>query len=81
MTSPSVAVTTTPMTVTVIDHAGTVTAAGGSPSVTVSLAGIQGPSGDGSNTAAVVAHEADTTPHPAYDDLPSLAIIFENGLV
>lgn len=80
MTSPSVTVTTTPMTVTVVDHAGTVTAAGGTPSVTVALAGIQGPPGAG-GAAAVAAHEADETPHPAYDDLPSLTILFENGLI
>lgn len=30
---------------------------------------------------SVSAHEVDSTPHPAYDDLPSLSIIFENGLV
>lgn len=27
------------------------------------------------------AHVADTTPHPAYDDLPSLTLLFENGLI
>lgn len=26
-------------------------------------------------------HVADTTPHPAYDDLPSLSLLFQNGLV
>lgn len=26
-------------------------------------------------------HLADTTPHPAYDDMPSLALLFENGLI
>lgn len=30
---------------------------------------------------SVTAHEVDTTPHPAYDDLPSLRLLFENGLV
>lgn len=30
---------------------------------------------------AVDIHVADATPHPAYDDMPSLSIIFENGLV
>jgi hypothetical protein len=29
----------------------------------------------------VAAHVADPTPHPAYDDLPSLTLIFNNGLV
>ena len=41
--------------------------------------GPQGPAGpDG--TAAAEAHTADTKPHPAYDDIPSLSILFENGL-
>jgi hypothetical protein len=31
--------------------------------------------------AAVVAHVDDATPHPAYDDLPSFALQFENGLL
>lgn len=26
-------------------------------------------------------HVNDTTPHPAYDDMPSLVLLFENGLV
>lgn len=34
-----------------------------------------------SGDAAMSAHVSDTTPHPTYDDLPSLTIIFENGLV
>ncbi len=29
----------------------------------------------------VSAHVADPTPHPAYDDLPSLRLLFENGLI
>ena len=29
----------------------------------------------------VNSHIADSTPHPAYDDLPSLNILFENGLI
>lgn len=54
--------------------------------VSVVNAGPQGPPGvpgqDGEDgTAAVVAHIADTTPHPAYDDTPSLTLIFENGLI
>lgn len=32
-------------------------------------------------TAAVTAHIADTTPHPVYDDMASMTLIFENGLV
>lgn len=30
---------------------------------------------------SVATHAVDTTPHPAYDDLPSLTLLFENGLV
>jgi len=29
---------------------------------------------------ALLAHIADETPHPAYDDLPSFTLLFENGL-
>ena len=42
--------------------------------------GPQGPQGE-SGAAAVATHIADTTPHPAYDDLPSLSLLFENGIV
>lgn len=31
--------------------------------------------------ATVTTHVNDLTPHPAYDDLPSLSLLFENGLV
>jgi hypothetical protein len=30
---------------------------------------------------AVTVHALDPTPHPAYDDLPDLTLIYENGLV
>ena len=30
---------------------------------------------------SVNAHVADLTPHPAYDDIQSLQLVFENGLV
>lgn len=30
---------------------------------------------------AVAAHAQSSEPHPAYDNLPSLSLIFENGLV
>lgn len=36
--------------------------------------------GDGSSVA-LDNHIADTTPHPAYDDLPSLNLLFENALI
>jgi hypothetical protein len=29
---------------------------------------------------ALFAHINDATPHPAYDDIPSLVLLFENGL-
>lgn len=30
---------------------------------------------------SLAVHVADETPHPAYDDLPSLRLLFENGLI
>lgn len=30
---------------------------------------------------AIEAHVVDPTPHPIYDDIPSLNVLFENGLV
>lgn len=30
---------------------------------------------------ADAAHVIDPAPHPAYDDLPSFALLFENGLI
>ena len=30
---------------------------------------------------AIQEHVQSTTPHPAYDDLPSLNLLFENGLI
>lgn len=50
--------------------------------------GEQGPAG--SSGVGAVDHEArdmialhlvDPTPHPPYDDMPSLTLIFENGLI
>jgi len=45
--------------------------------------GVPGPPGANGASAdgAVALHIADTTPHPAYDDLPSMVLLFENGLV
>lgn len=41
--------------------------------------GPQGPAGaDG--TAAVIEHIGDETPHPVYDDAPSLTLLFENRI-
>lgn len=49
--------------------------------VTVVEQGPQGRDGDAATGEALDGHIADTTPHPAYDDLPALTLIFENGLV
>lgn len=62
--------------------------------VTVINAGPPGPRGfpgadgaPGSGTVDSVArdliatHIMDPTPHPSYDDLPDLSLIFENGLI
>jgi hypothetical protein len=44
------------------------------------IAGPQGPPGaDG--TDAVLEHIDSPTPHPAYDDAPSLTLIYENAKV
>jgi len=62
------------------------------PDSTVLLVPVQGPAGPpgGGMTeeAAQVliddnigVHVNDTTPHPAYDDTPSLVLLFNNGLV
>jgi hypothetical protein len=42
--------------------------------------GPQGPPGE-SGTEALQSHIESSTPHPVYDDLPSLNLLFENGLV
>ena len=31
--------------------------------------------------SAIATHVADPEPHPAYDDIPSLTLLFENGIV
>lgn len=41
--------------------------------------GIQGPKGD-TDLAAINAHIDDSTPHPTYDDIPSLTLLFENRI-
>lgn len=48
---------------------------------TIRLAGgVPGPPGE-SGGALLTDHINDLTPHPAYDDIPSLVLVFENGLV
>jgi hypothetical protein len=55
-------------------------------SAEVGLVGPRGPVGPPGpatpgDLAAINAHIADATPHPAYDDLPSLTLLLENGLI
>ena len=47
-----------------------------------SLVGPQGPPGPPGNGEASLLpeHIASLTPHPAYDDLPELTLLFENGM-
>lgn len=54
--------------------------------VEVGVAGIRGQTGpagpvDTSTADAFAAHLIDPTPHPAYDDIPDLTVIFENALL
>lgn len=39
------------------------------------------PPPDGSSDAAVLAHINSETPHPVYDDMPSLVLLYENAKV
>lgn len=39
------------------------------------------PEGTNVSDAQLLAHIQSSTPHPMYDDMPSLKLIFENGLV
>jgi hypothetical protein len=48
-----------------------------SPSATVRFVGTQGPAGASNLTPHINA----ATPHPAYDDMPDMTLIFDNGLV
>lgn len=56
------------------------------PVLTVAIAGgpkgDPGPKGESADaTALVQAHVDSLLPHPAYDDMVDLALIFENGLI
>lgn len=50
---------------------------------TEGIQGAPGAPGDGSEASInlINSHVASPTPHPSYDDLPSLTLLFENGLV
>lgn len=63
-----------------------------SAAVLVPVAGPPGPKGDPGDLedlsvvqelidTTVAAHRQSAQPHPAYDDIPSLTLIFENGLI
>lgn len=46
--------------------------------------GLQGPPGQDAETQiddVMYGHVNDPTPHPAYDDMPDLTVILENGLI
>jgi hypothetical protein len=44
--------------------------------------GSPGPAGRDADVApAIAAHAYDSAPHAAYDDIPSLALLFENRLL
>lgn len=48
------------------------------------LPGPTGPPGEDANTSVatvVASHVASPTPHPAYDDIPDLTLLLENGLL
>ena len=59
------------------------------PVYVVPVAGPQGPPGPAGDVEsvtdliedAVTVHVEASEPHPAYDDLPSLSLLFDNGLV
>jgi hypothetical protein len=53
----------------------------GNGTVTVPSGGFSQAAVQGMVDDALVGHTADATPHSAYDDLPSLTLLFENGLV
>lgn len=42
---------------------------------------VKGSAGGEVGSAELQDHIDDLTPHPAYDDLPDLVVLFENGLV
>ena len=45
----------------------------------IANAGIQGPQGE-TDLSAINSHIDNIAPHPAYDDIPSLTLLFENRI-
>lgn len=68
-----------PVEVVTVDRADTVLEVVAPQPVVIEVSGQ--PLVAASDTAALVAHVNSATPHPVYDDMPSLALIFQNGLV
>lgn len=75
----TVEVVASPVEVVTVDRVETVVEVTAVPSVVVEVSGQ--PLVTGLGTAALVSHVNSLTPHPTYDDLPSLALIFENGII
>lgn len=80
MSQVVVDITETSTAVTVNQSAVDVAVTETSTSISLGTSGPQGPKGD-LDTSAINNHIDDTTPHPAYDDTPSLTLLFENGLI
>lgn len=50
--------------------------------VPISIKGDKGDKGDSADAVQLVAdHVASPLPHPAYDDMADLTLLFENGLI
>ncbi len=47
----------------------------------IEIISLDDPIPDNGSSGDLAAHVADTTPHPVYDDMPSMTLIFQNGLI
>lgn len=74
-----VEVLASPVEVVTVDRVETVVEVTAAAPVVVEVSGQ--PLVTGLGTAALVSHVNSLTPHPVYDDLPSLALLFENGII